>query len=440
MCATPMIFRARHPVDQSPGSLDLPSPPEAFKDTRPDKQRLNVPSPRPSFDFHRPFRQLLSILTGAHSSIFAAAVKCLAVSRAPKEHRQPTLVLRPGLSITRLSTAHSHQRKFRIIRALALLHYHSLGQEPSGPSFSFGYGGHGDGSSQAPGGIDSRLEDGAGFWSGPTVDSEAPPNTGPQSINLHFGGGLSQDSASRIALNTEHQMPTLSADLDPGPAPSDLGAMFNAQAQSPVRLNPSLIPDDNSPTNGFKTPSIPAPQTQPSQPNQQPTASPEPAPTLGESPSHEGTEERKHKCDSCSMSFPRPYLLKDHKRTHTGEETSSECRHLLFSFMVQMCLMLVIMSHIVYHCEHEGCDRVYKSRSNMIRHFKIHTGGDSSRSPPSMSDAQMPDETGQSPGAGPSTQNGRNRIDRGTSSLSDVRFHPYETPDSVRHKVVQRQK
>lgn len=119
--------------------------------------------PSPSFDFPRLFRRLLSIPSGTHLWIFAA-VKCLAVFRAPEEHRKPTPVLHPRLPIIRPSTR-SRQRKFRIIQVLALLYYHLFGQEPSGPSSSFRYG-HGDGASQAPGGIDTHLGGGGDITSG----------------------------------------------------------------------------------------------------------------------------------------------------------------------------------------------------------------------------------------------------------------------------------
>lgn len=48
----------------------------------------------------------------------------------------------------------------------------------------------------------------------------------------------------------------------------------------------------------------------------------------------------------------------------------------------------------------------------------------------------------QTAGAGPSAQDVGNktgtRADRGTSTSSDVRFCPYDTPDTIRHKVVRR--
>lgn len=159
----PIIAWACHPaVGHGPV---LTAPMEAFNDSKPDKEQVTAQYPRSSFVFHPLFRHLHSPPLAKYSRVFAAAVECLAVSQGPEQQRQATQVLHSGLPTTRPSTAHSRQQKFRIIRILALLHYHSLGWEPTEPSSSFEYG-QGSGSSQAPEGIDLRLEDGTGIWSG----------------------------------------------------------------------------------------------------------------------------------------------------------------------------------------------------------------------------------------------------------------------------------
>lgn len=153
------------------------------------------------------------------------------------------------------------------------------------------------------------------------VDSEEPPNAGPQPTNPNSSDGSPQE----FATDPEHQTHILDAEAEIGPNPSGLGAMLNFEVQPPARSDPPLIRNANLPTNGPATPPIPAPQIQPDQSDQQPTASIEPGPTPGASSGREGTEAHKYQCDSCDKSFRRPYLLDDHKRTHSGEETRGEC-------------------------------------------------------------------------------------------------------------------
>lgn len=139
-------------------------------------------------------------------------------------------------------------------------------------------------------------------------------------MNLNSSDGVAQAFATQIASNTEHRMPNLDVHLDSCPNPSNPGVL-NAGIQPPTRYDPSLIPNDHPPTNGPEFHSIQALQMQPSQPNQQFTASPKPASTPGASLGHKGSKTPKHQCDNCDKSFRRRNLLRDHMRTHTGEET-----------------------------------------------------------------------------------------------------------------------
>ncbi|KAG8726908.1 hypothetical protein FRC12_022996 [Ceratobasidium sp. 428] len=52
-------------------------------------------------------------------------------------------------------------------------------------------------------------------------------------------------------------------------------------------------------------------------------------------------------CSKCGKTFRRPYLLRDHMRTHSGEGN-------------------------VYRCTFESCGKRFGSQSNLTRHFKTH--------------------------------------------------------------------
>lgn len=255
-----------------------------------------------------------------------------------------------------------------------------------------------------------------------TINPESLPNAERESIDPNSSDGLPQNSATLMAPNAEHQISLPGVDPTSGLDISGPGVILGPDVQPLDHFDHSL-PDESSSTNHIELSPMPAAQThaQSPQSNQQPSFSSEGAFTSGASPGHEGTKTLRHRC-ACGRSFDRPYLLEDHKRIHTGEETR------------------------VYPCKFQGCTRVYTSYSNMHRHFKSHFRAGNPRSLLSMSDEQEPGEVSERPPvAGSSTHNVRSGTSdhhsgRGTSTLSDVRFRPYETPDTVRHKVVQRQK
>ncbi|KAF8603676.1 hypothetical protein BDV93DRAFT_395549, partial [Ceratobasidium sp. AG-I] len=51
--------------------------------------------------------------------------------------------------------------------------------------------------------------------------------------------------------------------------------------------------------------------------------------------------------DGCGKTFRRPYLLRDHMRSHSGESTA-------------------------HRCQFKGCGKSFGSQSNLTRHQKTH--------------------------------------------------------------------
>jgi uncharacterized Zn-finger protein len=72
--------------------------------------------------------------------------------------------------------------------------------------------------------------------------------------------------------------------------------------------------------------------------------------------------------DGCSKTFRRPYLLRDHMRTHSGESSGKQ------SYLSYLLASLSELSWlpVVYRCSFEGCDKRFGSQSNLTRHSKTH--------------------------------------------------------------------
>lgn len=153
---------------------------------------------------------------------------------------------------------------------------------------------------------------------------EPQPNTEWLSAGPLPSDELFQGFATGVIFDTEHQMPIPGTNSSLNSSPLGQRTMPHPTVQPPECPSYFLIADDNSSTNRFEITSLSTPQTRVLQLGQQPAAGSECTSILDMSNSYGGTETLKHWCDICDRSFSRPYLLEDHKRTHTGEETSSE--------------------------------------------------------------------------------------------------------------------
>lgn len=90
--------------------------------------------------------------------------------------------------------------------------------------------------------------------------------------------------------------------------------------------------------------------------------------------------------------------------------------------------MVIITPHTVYRCRFSGCNQVYKSHSNMTRHFKTHFRAASTQTPLTASDERMSARILEQPcAARPSAHNMGSRrsirhLDHGTPGLGAIRF------------------
>ncbi|KAG9093695.1 hypothetical protein FS749_013943 [Ceratobasidium sp. UAMH 11750] len=180
-----------------------------------------------------------------------------------------------------------------------------------------------------------------------------PPNNATFAPNLNAHG----DDATGLNANTQ---------LDPSweelaqllnCSPEELAQLLNSSPESTLPDTPirNALPDNPS-----CSPSL-APNNNTSHPTNTAPAPP-PAP---ETTSDADVTRIPCEVEGCGKTFRRPYLLKDHMRTHTGEGNA-------------------------YPCTFEGCGKRFGSQSNLTRHYKTHQ----KRDKPAPSTAQAGNEDG----------------------------------------------
>lgn len=151
------------------------------------------------------------------------------------------------------------------------------------------------------------------------VDYHEPlPNAKRQPTSLCPSDGLPQNLTTGVVFNTKQQTPIL--DAGSSSHPSDQLMVSHPEIRF-LYSGYSQIPNHNSPANDSEIAHTPTPLTLAPQSGRKHATS---ASISGISPIHIGTKHPKHRCDSCNKSFRRPYLLEDHKRTHTNEGTNSK--------------------------------------------------------------------------------------------------------------------
>ncbi|KAG8793083.1 hypothetical protein FRC12_003949 [Ceratobasidium sp. 428] len=168
------------------------------------------------------------------------------------------------------------------------------------------------------------------------------------------GASLPSNVPFASSLDTHVNTPTSNTNM-----PFDLDDWLDTSACLPDDHSPSISLDNS--LNSFSTSGDIAPRSTGAAPIPPvaltlPTSfAPPTAPALSATPAPPPVSDMildrdpapRRPCSKCGKTFRRPYLLRDHMRTHSGEGN-------------------------VYRCTFESCGKRFGSQSNLTRHFKTH--------------------------------------------------------------------